>query len=154
MKLFAARRAGVGALTLATAMVGGSWCALHSYAHVSSCRTDPIVKLSNGESVNLSASIYDTATNVSKVTYTLYIPAGVAVTGETFTGNAFTGKEALVVYATNPAGSYTSNYVVSDANSSINVTGTTSLTSARGKALATSSVTGLTNQTITVAVSG
>jgi len=155
MKLFAARRAILGTVAVAAILGTGSLFAMGAGAHVGGCRTDPIVKLSNGNEVHLSATIYDSETNVSKVTYTLYIPTGVSVTGKTFTGGGFNGKESIGVYANNPAHTYTSSYVVGETYSNINVTDSSSLVySKTNKTLTTASGSGLTNQTLSLTVTG
>lgn len=45
----------------------------------SSCRSDPIVHLSNGQKLSLSVGIETRLQNVDEIHYTLHVPAGVTV---------------------------------------------------------------------------
>ena len=48
-------------------------------AAIRSCRTDPVILLSNGEIVQTDATIATDAENVQQVIYTLHLPVGVKV---------------------------------------------------------------------------
>jgi len=47
-----------------------------AHADIGGCRSDPVVVLSNGVVVDLSAVIADDAADVRGVAYTLHVPAG------------------------------------------------------------------------------
>lgn len=122
---------------------------------ISGCRSDPIVKFNNGKQTALQAQIFDTSTDVTGVTYLLHIPTGVAMTGLTYTGGAFAGKEKVTVYADNPSNTYTTTITVQTNKTSINVTDTITLAkSSNGSKIATKSVTGLSAQNIKLQVTG
>lgn len=85
-------------------------------AYVDYCRTDPIVHLSNGKVIQLRTTIWDAASDVSSVVYTVSAPAGMQVQSVTYTGGALAGKEVVhVVQAGN--GQYAADTVV---NTNIN----------------------------------
>jgi len=154
MRIFAARRAVTGSLAVVLIIGTGSWYAMNTYAHVGGCRTDPIIKMSNGKQLELTATITDDATNVSKVIYTLHIPAGVQVTSEIFTGNTFAGKESITVLADGANNAYTAGFVASDKNS-VSVTDNATLRhTGTGTATASQSVSGVTNQNLRVSFAG
>lgn len=145
----------IAAALLATAVLASAPLFAHqASASLSSCRTDPIVKLSNGKQLKLVATIFDSSGSVSTVTYNVYIPSGVAVSGETMTGGWAAGKEKIIVYTTNPANTYTTKFYVTDSNKSINVTGATTLATSGGSTISSKSVTGFANSTISVQVTG
>jgi len=50
-------------------------------AKISGCRSDPVVLLSTGVAVDLSAAIDDAATDVQQVAYTVHAPVGTSVVG-------------------------------------------------------------------------
>lgn len=55
----------------------------HAFAGTTVCRTDPIVTLSNGQTITLWSSIGTDITTVSNVSYVLHIPANLQVTSVT-----------------------------------------------------------------------
>jgi hypothetical protein len=70
------------------------------------CGTDPIVTLSNGYLLKISTTINDAQSDVQNVTYTVNVPAGVSVTGVTYTGSGWNGKEQVYVSSKNAPGTY------------------------------------------------
>src|SRR5262245_41623162 len=67
------------AIGLALALLASILLAQPASAAIRSCRTDPIILLSNGEIVQTDATIATDAENVRQVTYTLHLPVGVKV---------------------------------------------------------------------------
>lgn len=106
-------------------VVAGSGVAHRASAAISYCHSDPIVTLSNGSQVDLTATISDTASDVKSVVYTLHAPAGSSVVRLVTTGGAFSGKETLNFYADNAAGTYETDTVVSTRTSPVAVTAQT-----------------------------
>lgn len=126
-------------------------------AHASSlitttCRSDPVVYLSNGKSLTLVANISTALSNVSKVTYTVKVPSGVTVKNITY-DQGMTAKEYVTVGSTNSANTYTTTYLVS-ASVNVSVTGTETLLSSTGSTLATGSYNSVTNKSFSITVIG
>jgi hypothetical protein len=65
-------------------------------AIVVSCRADPIVWLSNGTKVTMTASIAADASQVNLITYTVHAPRGLAAAKVVYTGGALQNKERVV----------------------------------------------------------
>lgn len=139
MTIVLARRLG---LTTAVGVAGllGSALAAPSAHAMQACFSDPIVYLTNGQQVDLSASIADSATDVSSVTYTLYVPAHVHVLRVVYTGGAFAGKEHLIVYEASSADpSYTSNTTLATVTPGVGLTAHSRVTGSLGTAQASAS---------------
>ena len=96
-------------------------------AALRTCRTDPIVFLSDGHKVSLSATVATDAANVRQIRYTLHIPSGVSVAGMVFTGGDFARKEMVMVWPDLPQGIYQSETVVHTNMGVVDVSATTML---------------------------
>lgn len=119
------RRVLAGSAIVLAGLLSGPLMPRHALALYSSCRADPKVYLSNGSMVTLTATISDSATDVSGVQYTLHAPAGTSVTNVVYTGGSFAGKERLSFYADDPANTYDSATLVGTHASNIAVTAST-----------------------------
>jgi hypothetical protein len=94
------------------------------------CRTDPIFKLSNGDTVTVTLDISTADTNVRNVTYIVHVPARVTVSKVTYTAGGIGTKEMYKVYQDSPAKTYTTDTVVTTQNTgSVAVIVTTKLNS-------------------------
>lgn len=140
------------ALVLAPALlvVGLFASPLQAHAMLTTCRTDPIVRLSNGVQVSLSATLADSAADVTNIRYTLHAPAGTSVTSVVYTGGAFANKETFVFFADAPAHTYTTATVAKTATSGIKMSAATIATSPSGQVAA--SVSGTSGQALTTQV--
>jgi hypothetical protein len=116
-----------GAAVLAAALLISSPGTPHAHAAIA-CRTDPIVTLSNGVTVQMSNTIYDYASNVSKVAYTLHAPAGTMVTSVVYPPGTTSIPESFQFAADNNPGRYESYAVVYDANRNVTVSADTVVT--------------------------
>lgn len=91
------------------------------------CRTDPLVFLSDGTRVKMTAEIGTAAQNVQGIVYTLHAPVGTSVVRIVYTGPQV--PENVVFYADRPAGTYDTDTIVSvsgnSSQSPIGVTATT-----------------------------
>ncbi len=96
-------------------------------AALRTCRTDPIVMLSDGHKVSLSVTMATDPSNVSEITYTLHVPQGAAVTKIVYTGGAFAKKEKVAVLADQQPGVFKSETVVHGASGRFAVTAQTML---------------------------
>lgn len=136
------------ALTLG--MLAGSMLATGAQAHITYCRSDPQVFLSNGMKVELTATISTDSSYVDSVKYVLHAPAGTSVTSVVYTGGAFAGKESLSFYADGPANEYDGSTTVNAKQArGVGVTAqeAANYTGASSGAVMTSS-SGTTNQTL------
>jgi hypothetical protein len=71
--------------------------ALPASAAVSGCRADPIVWLSNGTKLTMTASIAADPSQVQMITYTLHAPRGLTVKQIVYTGGVLQAKERVVM---------------------------------------------------------
>jgi hypothetical protein len=120
-------------------------------AAASACRTDPIVWLSDGHKVTLSANISTDLALVQQVTYTLHAPIGLTVTSIVHTASGLGTREGFYFYADQPAKHYTTNTVVRS-SVRVAVTANTSITVQGGGNVGSTSAAGTTNAGIATAL--
>lgn len=151
MRVSKAIRAGripLAAAALLTGLVMGPLMPHDAGAAISLCRTDPIVFLSSGVVVDLTATVSTSSDNVKQIVYTLHAPTGTRVTGLVYTGGGLVGRERFQFYADAAAGTYTSVTTVSTSINAVPVTAST-----RVAGLGSGTATGYNNQALTVRVS-
>jgi hypothetical protein len=100
------RRLLLGGATLLAVLLTGSLLPPRAHAMISSCRTDPIITLSDGTQLDITASIDTPPGLVNAVKYTVHVPAGLSMTNVVFTGGPFAKKESLSFYADQKSGTY------------------------------------------------
>ncbi len=122
-----ARRVWAAAALLAAALLATP-LASHAHAAFGACRSDPIVRLSNGVTVDLTANISTSTANVKKIAYTLHGPVGTTVTKVTYTQGWVGPPERFTYLADEPAGQYDA-YTVASTTDSTAVTATTTIPS-------------------------
>jgi hypothetical protein len=113
-------------------------------AGASVCRTDPIVWLSDGHKVTLSANIGTDLSKVHQVTYTLHAPAGLTVTSIVHTAGGLGTKEVFNFYADQPGRRYTTGTVVRTGGNTA-ITANTAITVQGGGAVGSASASGTAN---------
>src|SRR5438128_12259453 len=91
----------LGTAALSTSLLARSLIAPDTHAAVGGCRSDPVVTLSNGYVLDLSAVVNDTATDVQQVSYTLHAPVGTWVTSTVDT-SVLGPKDTFQFYADEP----------------------------------------------------
>ncbi len=91
---------------LALSLVAGMVLAPKAQASLGACGSDPIVVLSNGVIVDLSALIGDAASDVQQVNYILHVPAGLTVRFVIHTPSRLGSKEVLQLFADDAANTY------------------------------------------------
>lgn len=117
-------------------------------AGYTTCSADPVVTLSNGATVTMSATISTDISQVSQVSYALHAPTGTSVVSVSY--DAYGSKEALHFYADQVAGRYSiSTNVQITSGGSVPVTATSSITN-----LGTKSASGQSVQTIWITFGG
>jgi len=107
---------------------------LPARAEISGCMSDPVVLLSNGMTVDMSAAINDVATDVVQVAYTLHAPVGTFVVGWQVSDGPLGPKETLQFYADNVPNTYNTTTVVSTLTPHISAVATTQVVSALASA--------------------
>lgn len=81
-------------------------------AAIRSCRADPIVWLSNGDTIQMTVEIAADVADVQGILYTLHAPVGVTVDRIVYTGGALQNKEEVVFVADQAPGHYVTDTVV------------------------------------------
>jgi hypothetical protein len=148
-----ARHLLLGAAVLSASVLARSLMAPDTHAAIGGCRSDPVVTLSNGDALELHATIDDTATDVQLVSYTLHGPAGTWVRGEVDT--AVLGPNDRFQYnADEPAGTFRASVKVTTGTPGKSVTAATDLVDAIGTMLAIARVSGQSPETLEMNVSG
>jgi len=99
----------------------------NAHAVTAGCRSDPVIILSNGTTLDVSADIAAPLWDVNGVTYTVHIPAGLRAIATVSTPSWPTTLERLVVIADNPSGLYTTETVVTTRQHQVAVTANTAL---------------------------
>src|SRR5690348_13123297 len=99
-------RRAVAGLVVLMGMVFTAGGALPAQASHSACRTDPIVILSDGHRLNLTALVNIDSSGVQQINYTLHIPSGVGVTRIIYTQGVPGLRESFAYYADQPARRY------------------------------------------------
>jgi hypothetical protein len=75
-------------------------------AQMVTCRTDPVIRLSNGVTLRLFEDIRDTPRDVTGITYGLEVPAGVRITSISYSGPVPTDLQSVAVAQQDRPGNY------------------------------------------------
>ena len=119
-----------------------------SHAHAAgACRSDPIVTLSNGLVVHLSATVYDAPSDITAITYTMHAPVGTSVVSVVYPPDPNNIPQTFQFYADNPAGAWDSYTYVNTKTTGIGVTATAEVAN-----LATFAASGADHQQVRVHV--
>ena len=152
---FTARRARhllLGAAILSASVLAHSPTAPDAQAQTGACASEPVALLSNGYTIDVTASINTDASDVRNVSYTLNIPSGVSLVG--WADTATLGpKDTYSVNANNNAGNYTVG-VSAKTGTQASVTASTTLVNATKAHVSNNSASGHNNQQLWMSVSG
>jgi hypothetical protein len=129
------RAAGAGTLLLAAALLAPAG----AHAQLGSCRSDPVITLSDLRVLDMSATIGDSASDVKSVKYVLHGPTGVGIIAVLKTSIFASYVESFQYIADQPAYTYVMDTTVTTGTSKVSVTASTTLVSV------------LTNKTLYVA---
>jgi len=110
------------------------------------CRSDPVVRLSNGLSLDLSADIGVPLWEVEQVDYILHVPQGVSLAASIATPSWPTTIETFTLYDDAASGEYHTETIVYTTSSDVPVTAHTILLSVLGLQLDAASVPGFDGQ--------
>jgi hypothetical protein len=92
-----------------------------THASINTCRTDPVITLSDGSVITLYEDISDTATDVTGITYQLHVPVGDTVTSISYPGAVSSRSQSVTVTADENPGNYDGYATVDTGTSSISV---------------------------------
>lgn len=112
------------------------------------CRSDPIVILSNGVTMDIGANINVFPWNVQRVDYVLHVPAGVQMVVAIHTPTWLTSQETFTFYADQEPGQYHVETIVHTTSGNASVTATTLLLSVLGLHLDNAAVSGSEGQVL------
>ncbi|HZT95232.1 MAG TPA: hypothetical protein VFB34_00180 [Chloroflexota bacterium] len=114
---------GIVAAGLLLIPLGASTTFATKSSHLSGCRSDPVIFLSNGNMLDLSATVNTAESGVRLVTYTVHIPTGVKISRIQYT-QGFLRREKVVAYADDTLGTYDSATDVQTTRSGVAVSTT------------------------------
>jgi len=139
-------------LFAALLLLGASHMALGTRlaeARITACRTDPIVGLSNGAQIRMTATINDDAGDISSIVYALHGPRGTTVKNVVYTGGIGGLKETVRFASDMPPNAYVTDTLVTTNTPNIAVTAATSVSS-----VGSSATSGLSGQHLIVHLGG
>ena len=117
--------AGAASLLLAAATLAP----VAAHAQLGSCRSDPIITLSDLRVLDMSAGIGDSAADVKSVKYVLHGPVGVSILAVVRTPSFTYGVESFAYVADQRANTYVMDTTVITGASKVSVTASTTLVS-------------------------
>ena len=117
------------------------------------CRSDPVVVLSNGMTLDLSAIISTLPSQVTEVHYELHVPVGVSLVAAVQTPTWLTSQETFTLYADQPSRQYETVTTVHTTVGNASVTAETSLVSPLGLVLADHQVSGGEGEALSISFS-
>ncbi len=97
-------------------------------ARLQACRTDPIVFLSDGTKIVITADIYTSESDLRDITYTLHGPHGTKVTKIVYMGKGFHFNETVIYHDDNTDGQYQTDTLVATYSAAVDVTVNSRLT--------------------------
>lgn len=122
-------------------------------AELGVCGSDPVVILSNGAIIDLSATISDAEPDVQQVAYTLHAPAGTVAVGWINTYGPLGPKETLRFYADDAPNTYDSSTIVTTGQPRVSVSASARALDALGLLIAGGTASGWNDQPLRVHVS-
>jgi hypothetical protein len=146
-----AMRRAVSGLIVLIGMVVSAGGALPAQASHSACRTDPIVILSDGHRLNLTAVVNIDSSGVQQVNYTLHIPSGVGLTRIIYTQGVPGLRESFAYSADQAARHYGTTTTIRTPGGTYTAGATLQIALA-GAIVGTASVTGTSNTNLTLRV--
>jgi hypothetical protein len=100
-------------------------------AAIAGCRSDPVVVLTDGTVLDVSAAIETNVANVNEIHYVIHGPVGVGLVAAIATPTlGFAGRETFTYYADAQPGQYVTETLVRTAYSSVGVTAYTTFANA------------------------
>lgn len=123
-----ARRGMVAASVFLSGLALAASLAPVAQAALDGCRADPVIYLSDGTALDVTADVNTNAANITGIAYTVHVPAGLrAVLYLTTPTLGFKGKETFTLVNDAPAGQYRTDTFINTSNGGVGVTARTSL---------------------------
>jgi hypothetical protein len=120
-----------------------------AHAAMGACRSDPIVLLSDGATVQLYTDIFDAPTSVTHVSYVLHARVGTTVVSITYPSDMATAiPETFQLVADGKDAKYHTTTYVTDGNNAVQITTYGIATAASGAVSKTFKQNGHVNQAI------
>jgi len=115
------------------------------------CRSDPAVILSNGDILDIGATVSTLPWDVKEIHYELHIPQGISMILAIHTPTWLTSQETFTVYADQAPNQYKVATLVTTNSGNASVTADATLVSATNISLGLHSVSGMENTFLWVA---
>jgi hypothetical protein len=147
-----ARRLGVVVTAAILTAAAGSFGSQRVSAITTYCRSDPAIVLTNGATIDLSASIGDSLSDVQQVQYVVHAPAGTHLLAVVNTDGLMGPKETVKLYADNSYGTYDSATTVLTGQKNVAVTASTDIVSALDLSLGLRSASGYSGTPVAIRV--
>lgn len=123
-----AKHAIVAASIFVTGLLLASPLTPAAQASLDGCRSDPVIYLSDGTALDLSADIGTSVSNVTKIAYAVHVPAGLSMLAYAATPTVgFQGKETFSLFDDAPSGQYKTDTYVLTTYKGVAVTAQTTL---------------------------
>jgi hypothetical protein len=145
---------GMTVLSVSASLPARSLMAPATHAAISGCRSDPVVILSNGNTLDLSTVATDTCDDVQQVSYTLHGRAGTWVTSEVDPSMLSPNDAFHCSCADEPPSTHSAGSKIDTLAPQIPVAPTTDLVSVNGTLLSTAWASGQNPQTFWMNVTG
>jgi len=124
----AARRAVIAVSVLLAGLALAAPITPTAQAALDGCRSDPVIYLSDGTALDISANINTSVSNVTTIAYYVHVPPGLhAILFLTTPTLGFQGKEVFKMFNDAPAGQYKTDTVVGTNTAAVPVTAQTTL---------------------------
>ena len=143
----------LGAALLSASLLAHALVAPATHAAIGGCNSDPVVTLSNGDVLDLHATVDDAYADIQQLSYTLHAPVGTWITGEVDT-SLLGPKDTFLFRADNLPNTYSAATQVDTLTSQISVVAATELVSVNGTLVSTARVSGQSQQMLWMNVSG
>jgi hypothetical protein len=138
----------LAAAALQIGLVLGPLLSHDAAAQFAPCRSDPVVSLTNGAQIDLSATISDSTSDVKKVVYVVHAPAGTKLLSVVDTSGLLGLTETVQLYADDATNTFDTYTTVYTGRSGVAVTATTTVVSALNLTLGSGSASGQSGQTL------
>ena len=124
----AARRAIIALSVMLTGLALTASLTPVAQASLDGCRADPVIYLSDGTALDVSADIGTDVSNITSIAYFVHVPPGLHMLLYLATPTiGFQGKEVFTLYNDAPAGQYKTDTYVRTVNKGVGVTSQTTL---------------------------
>lgn len=133
---------------LATVAVAGPLHSRQAHAQIVSCRSDPVISLSNLGQLDVSANISDSESDVQNISYVVHVPVGTQVLAVTSTDGLIGLKESVHVYADAAANTFDVYTTVYTGQGHVPVQASSTAVSSLNLVLGSASASGYSGQSL------